>query len=169
MTVIWWSKSIRTETLIAPDTAFCKLVKIVSRFIRATKMSPSLWFPYDQCQVKDLLGQAASSGVHSWTTLLTILSRLLINCKSWQHCRRTVKVRIICGYFGRIWQIVRDAKSARYGRYICAILSEAVLIFGPCTDRNRNCEHCAVRSMLLNTVVKAQIWYYSSTNNLSTQ
>ena len=27
----------------------------------------------------------------------------------------------------------RDAKSGRYGRYICAILSKAVLILGPCT------------------------------------
>ena len=43
----------------------------------------------------------------------------------------------------------RDAKNSRYGRYICAILSKAVLIFGPCTVRNRNREHCAVRSVLL--------------------
>ena len=43
----------------------------------------------------------------------------------------------------------RDAKSGRYGRYICAILSKAMLIFGSCTDRNRNHEHCAVRSVLL--------------------
>ena len=38
-----------------------------------------------------------------------------------------------------------DAKS---GRYSCVILSKAVLIFGPLTDRNRNHEHCAVRSVL---------------------
>ena len=43
----------------------------------------------------------------------------------------------------------RDAKSDRYGRYICAILSKMVLIFGPCTDRNRNRERCAVRPVLL--------------------
>ena len=30
-----------------------------------------------------------------------------------------------------------------------AILSNAVLIFGPCTVRNRNREHYAVRSVLL--------------------
>ena len=41
----------------------------------------------------------------------------------------------------------RDAKG--YGRYICAILSRAVLIFGLWTDRNRNRGHCAVRSVLL--------------------
>ena len=29
--------------------------------------------------------------------------------------------------------------------YLCYL----VLIFGPCTDRNRNCEHCAVRGLLL--------------------
>ena len=46
-------------------------------------------------------------------------------------------------------QYDRDAKSGRYARFICAILSKAVLIFGPCTDRNRNREHCAVRSVLL--------------------
>lgn len=28
----------------------------------------------------------------------------------------------------------RDAKSGRYGRYICAILSNAVLIFVPCNQ-----------------------------------
>ena len=44
-----------------------------------------------------------------------------------------------------------------YSRYICACLSKAVLIFGPCTDRNRNREHCAIRSMLL-TLWPAQIW-----------
>ena len=43
----------------------------------------------------------------------------------------------------------RDAKSGRYGRYICAILSKAVLIFVQCTDRNRKHEHCAVRSVPL--------------------
>ena len=32
---------------------------------------------------------------------------------------------------------------------ICAILSKAVLIFRPCTDRNRNREHCAARSVLI--------------------
>ena len=45
---------------------------------------------------------------------------------------------------------VRDTKSGRYDRYIyAAILSKAVLIFGPRTDRNRNCEHYAVGSVLL--------------------
>ena len=41
----------------------------------------------------------------------------------------------------------REAKSSRYGRYICAILSKAVLSFEQWTDRNR--EHCAVRVVLL--------------------
>ena len=44
---------------------------------------------------------------------------------------------------------VSDAKTGIYGRYICAILSKAVLIFGPYTDRNRNHEHCAVGAVLL--------------------
>ena len=48
------------------------------------------------------------------------------------------------GYGGDGW--FRDAKGDRYGRYICAIISNAVLIFGPCTDRNRKFDHCAVRS-----------------------
>ena len=48
------------------------------------------------------------------------------------------------------WFWSRYAKSGKYGRYICAILSEAVVIFGLCTDRNRTHEHCAcaVRSVL---------------------
>ena len=29
--------------------------------------------------------------------------------------------------------MIRDAKSGRYGRYICAIVSKIVLIFGPCS------------------------------------
>ena len=36
---------------------------------------------------------------------------------------------------------VRDAKSGRHCRFISAILSKAVLTFGPRTDRNRNREH----------------------------
>ena len=44
--------------------------------------------------------------------------------------------------------LIRDAKSVRCGRYSCAFLSKAVLIFGACTDRNRNREHCSDRSVL---------------------
>ena len=64
----------------------------------------------------------------------------------------------------RLKLLTRDAKSSRYGRYICAILSKAVLIFGPCTYRKSNREHCAVRSVLLTMWSK-----HKSTNNLSTQ
>ena len=43
----------------------------------------------------------------------------------------------------------RDAKGSRYGRYICTILSKVVLIFGPCTDRNRNRVICALTIVLI--------------------
>ena len=40
-------------------------------------------------------------------------------------------------------------RGAKSGRYVCAILSKAVLILIPCTDSNRNYKHCAIRSVLL--------------------
>ena len=56
--------------------------------------------------------------------------------------------------------IIGDAKSGRYGRYICAILSKAVLIFIPCTPHigriTVNTMLSIVRSVLLRLAI-AQI------------
>ena len=104
-------------------------------------------------------------------------------CKSWFHSEPFAGEKV--GQWGgvlqevvevRIWHFFpqgnwyRDANS---GRYICAILSKAVLIFEPCTNRNRSCEHCAVCAG--NTVViiltprihDSRLTHYPTANTLS--